>query len=275
MRITKPNAGVHFSITVDAVWPSVVFETDVQGPTSWTWTIVWASFRRTGSANTAGNVWDATSALTGLGGTLTVNASAKGGAAAVTVKLSGKNPTSFQLEPYLAAKPNALGFNKIIAQESKGIHFNAAGEPIRSFDGGYGICQLTNPPPTYEQVWNWKANVDAGLQLFAQKRAAAIAYLSQSQRSYSVAQLTRETVCRWNGGAYYVWNTQTAAWVRPANILCDTRTGNIGWDLNDPANAGHTLEQLHARDRGSYAGGHTAGSHWKYLGVCYADHVLG
>lgn len=46
------------------------------------------------------------------------------------------------------------------------------------------MCQLTKPPPSFEQVWNWKLNIDGGLRLFPKKRATAIAYLHHKDRSY-------------------------------------------------------------------------------------------
>ncbi len=82
-------------------------------------------------------------------------------------------------------KPNSAGFDKIIEHESKFKHFNMRNEPIKSFDNGYGMCQLTNPAPTFDQVWNWKMNVEAALNLFEQKRANAIVYLSQNNRTYT------------------------------------------------------------------------------------------
>lgn len=30
--------------------------------------------------------------------------------------------------------------------------------PNESFDGGFGIFQITNPKPTAQQIWSWKAN---------------------------------------------------------------------------------------------------------------------
>ena len=115
------------------------------------------------------------------------------------------------------------------------------------------MCQLTTPTPTFEQVWNWKRNVDGGLALFAQKRAAAITYLSQSGRSYTDDQLRYETVCRWNCAKSPVWDQATGGWVRPSHILCDSQTGNIGWDMTLDANKGKTEAQLRARDSGSYS----------------------
>jgi hypothetical protein len=87
--------------------------------------------------------------------------------------------------------------------------------------------------------------------------------------------LNHEAVSRWNGGAYHEWDGTNGRWVRKANVLCDSQTGNIGWDMNDPINAGRSEADLHARDRGGYSAGPTATAHWKYFGVCYADSILG
>ena len=137
------------------------------------------------------------------------------------------------------------------------------------------MCQLTTPTPTFDQVWNWKLNIDGGLTLFGAKHMAAITYLSQSSRTYTGDQLKYETVCRWNGGNYHEWDTKTGVWVRKPNILCDSNTGNMGWDLNDSENKGKTEAELHKRDKDSYSKAPQPGSHWKYFGVCYADKVLG
>jgi hypothetical protein len=102
--------------------------------------------------------------------------------------------------------------------------------------------------------------------------AAAVAYLSRGGRTYTADQASLEAVARWNGGRYHEWDATAGAWVRNANILCDSATGNIGWDMSDPANAGQTEQQLHQRDAASYRRGPQAGSHWGYYGVCYADH---
>ena len=88
-------------------------------------------------------------------------------------------------------------------------------------------------------------------------------------------QLTREAVCRWNGGAYHQWDAKAGKWVRLSNILCDSATGNIGWDTNDAENTGKGEAELHKRDRGAYSAPPAAGAHWKYSGICYADRVLG
>jgi hypothetical protein len=48
---------------------------------------------------------------------------------------------------------------------------------------GVGICQLTRPTPTDDQVWNWKENVNAGIKLYKQKRGVARRYPSLVAKS--------------------------------------------------------------------------------------------
>ncbi|MET0384608.1 MAG: hypothetical protein ABW321_01555 [Polyangiales bacterium] len=275
LKLTTPAPNTTFTIADDTTMPPVKFRTDGSGSHTWSWTMKWGTFSVSGTATSPGNEWDASAAIADIGGTLSVTVTAAGQSATIAVLIRGTNPTEALVTNYLAEKAESAGFDKILKQESRFRHFNAQGEPIKSFDNGYGMCQLTTPVPSFKQVWSWKRNIDGGLQLFAQKRNAAIAYLGQSGRSYTPDQLRRETVCRWNGGSYHVWEGNPAAWVRNGNILCDTATGNIGWDMTDAENAGKTEAQLRARDKGSYSAPPTAAAHWKYSGVCYADHVLG
>lgn len=274
MRITSPAASATFSITAEPEWPSIDLTTDATGPHTWIWTITWKEFSKSGIANTPGNLWDARPMVENRGGLLTVRATVGNATASTTLKITGTNPSSADVSAYLATRAHSAGFDKILEKEARGKNFNAHGEPIRSFDGGYGMCQLTTPHPTFEQCWNWKLNVDAGLNLFAQKRGAALAYLGHGGRSYTEDQLNHEAVSRWNGGAYHEWDANAGEWVRKANVLCDSQTGNIGWDMNDPANDGRSEADLHKRDRGGYSAGPAASSHWKYFGVCYADRML-
>jgi hypothetical protein len=276
MNITSPTGqNSVFTITSDPTWPSIPFLTDAVGTHTWKWKVVWGTFSQSGIASTPLNQWDAQAVVTNFGGTLTVTAQAGNETAVAVVKIKGTNPSPSDVTQFLASRPNSAGFDKILIQESHCRHFNLAGEPIKSFDNGYGMCQLTTPTPSFEQVWNWKANIAGGLDLFAEKRAAAVNYLSQSGRGYTDNQVTYESVCRWNGGSYHEWDNAKSLWVRHPNILCDSTTGNIGWDMTDAENTGKAEAQLHQRDRSAYGAAPGANAHWKYSGVCYADKVLG
>ena len=274
MRISRPARDAVFTIAGDATWPAIVFETDAEGPHTWRWTISWKTFSQSGRAETPGNTWDAGPVLNGLGGLLVVRAKTPGGSAGLRVKLVGTNPGEGRIKDYLADKTDGSTMLAIVGQESKFKHFRNNGEPVKSFDNGYGLTQLTNPRPTYTQAWHWQRNLDAGLALYARKKAEATAYLSAAKRTYTAAQLERETVSRWNGGHYHVWDGKAGAWVRRSDVLCDTATGNIGWDMTDADNSGKTEAELHKRDAGGY-GSRTKDSKWRYYGACYADHVLG
>lgn len=271
MKLTAPGTGGIVRIAADGTPPPLPFVSDAAGEHRWDWHLAWRDHAASGTATTAHGRWDARAAIGGGGGALSVRAQAGTAQAHAAVELRGTNPTDAQVAAYLAGKPGGDGFDRIVAQESRCRHFTAAGLPVVSFDGGIGLCQLTNPPPTPRQAWDWRANLDAGLALFAAKRAVAEHRLGAHGRAFTPAQATREAVCLWNGGLYHVWDGH--GWVRPANIVCDAAAGNIGWDLTDPANHGRSPAALHARDAASYGSGH--GAHWHYSGVCYADHVLG
>ncbi len=57
--------------------------------------------------------------------------------------------------------------------------------PNESPDGGYGFMQLTNPEPTAEQIWNWKANVDAGVGLFTQNQTNSNTFWQSQVDAYN------------------------------------------------------------------------------------------
>ena len=55
--------------------------------------------------------------------------------------------------------------------------------PLFSGDGlgGVGIMQITNPAPTIDEHWDWKANVDRGIQVFNSKAPYPVNYPGQLQ----------------------------------------------------------------------------------------------
>ncbi len=279
-RITSPLLHDKFYISPDAVWPSLTFQTDAevsaQAEITWNWLIEWGCFSSRGQAQTSSPCWEAHPVITNLGGLLTVEATQSGdsgGSCSVQVHILGTQPQPRDVERYVAAQKDCTGFEKILMHETRMKHFDASGFPVKSFDGGYGMAQLTNPVPKYDLVWNWKLNVDAALKLFSQKRAEAIAYLSR-KGNHTERQLLYETVSRWNGGSYHLWDAQHG-WIRKPAILCDSQTGNIGWNMTELQNIGKTEEELHHRDSGCYSRPPRPGDPWGYFGVCYADSVLG
>jgi hypothetical protein len=92
--------------------------------------------------------------------------------------VTGTNPTI----PSLLQMPlPSDGFKGLMRAESRLSQFIGPTLACPQFSsdnlGGVGICQLTRPPPSEDQVWNWKENVLGGIALYRQKEAGARAYL--------------------------------------------------------------------------------------------------
>jgi hypothetical protein len=300
VRIVQPTSATRFRISSVPEWPDIVFIADTPGAYDWRWTLAFGRHRRSGIAQTAEARWNARGVITDLGGTLTVTAilkrvttpanpgqlanAARNGSLAgipiatsgsISISIVGTNPTEQEVLTYLATKPDRGIMERIVRHESRFRQFRDSGEPLGSFDGGFGLTQLTNPAPRLEEMWNWKRNIDAGLRVLAEKRAQALTFFATSGSAPTEDQLLRETVSRWNGGSYYAWEASTRQWIRRPEVLCDSRTGNIGWDVRRDENRGMTEEALHRRDAASYRGGREPGDSWRYFGTCYADAVLG
>lgn len=271
MRVVSPVANTRFPIAADATPPRIELKTDGRGPHVWHWTISWRRFTRQGVIETVDGNLTLSSQIADMGGVLLVRVTAGQEHASVRLTVYGTNPSAAELRTYIRAQPNNEDFEAIVNHETRGLNFTARGEPKVSFDGGYGISQLTAPPPTLAQCWNWKRNVDGGLALLGVKRRNATAYLG-AHGSYTHTQLRLETVARWNGGAYHQWDG--SAWVRPANIICAPGTGNIGWDTNISVNSGLTTQELLRRDRATFSNPRTPNRHWRYTGICYADALV-
>jgi hypothetical protein len=257
-------------ISPEPKWPELPFRTTGAGVYTWNWTIQWRDFERTGTATTKYNEWRAVNEILDAGGRFAVSIANRNINTSGCVIITGSNPAEANIRDFINTNPGSEGFNSILAAESGMRHFTDSGEPIVSRDNGYGIAQLTDPRPTFEEVWNWKANIKAALSLYSQKRDDAKRYLSQQSRVYTQTQLMIETVSRWNGGKYHVWDETAEEWKRDPAVLCDKQTGNIGWDLNDPANSALTATDLHQRDSAEY-NHRLRGQHWRHYGVCYAD----
>jgi hypothetical protein len=293
----SPKKGDAFYIDVDSQFPVINFEieTDQPGPYIWSWSITWdakasglhesakrgkhiKTFTTKGTFQSNDKKWKADLGGKTLGGLLTVEIKAGNAKFKRSVFVKGKNPLKTKISEHIKSLNGLDGFDALLDQESQSKNFiNADGEPIVAFDGGYGMTQMTNPAPTYEQVWCWKENIKGGANLYKSKQSSAKAHLGQSGRSYTSDQLKNETWARWNGGSYYDWDSVSKQWVRKSNILCDTDTSNIGWNTDDEQNQNKTEDELHERDKASYKNPtkdkDPQVNKWKYTGVCYADHV--
>jgi hypothetical protein len=96
--------------------------------------------------------------------------------------VTGTNPTI----PSLRQMPlPSDGFKRLMRNESGLRQFIGPTLACPQFShdnlGGVGICQLTRPAPTDDQVWNWKENVLGGIALYRQKEAAARAFVHHTR----------------------------------------------------------------------------------------------
>ncbi|SDX45809.1 hypothetical protein SAMN05444064_1222 [Pseudomonas syringae] len=293
----SPADNEAFKITQDATLPEIVFEfrTHVVGDYKWSWAIEWEAkasglreqvrkgdalqvFKESGSFVSSHRVWVADFSGKVLGGKLTVTVTVGKTTLVRTVFIDGQNPTRERVADYVATFEDMSGFEKLLEQKTNSKHFiDFDGKPIVAFDKGFGITQMTNPAPSYEQAWNWKANIVAGSSIYKDKVRAARKYLGQAGRTYTNDQLQHEVFSRWNGGSYHVWDATSTFWVRKNNILCDSNTGNIGWSTDNEKNKDKTESDLRGRDEDTYKEGTKGQSDehpWEYKGVCYADHVF-
>lgn len=78
-------------------------------------------------------------------------------------------------------------------------------------DGGFGVMQLTEwgnlKRPSYEQIWNWKSNIDASLEVVREK----IAMAKRQSSNLTQEQIKMNVYSLFNGGYYWktVFNKET------------------------------------------------------------------
>jgi len=288
----KPENGEKFFIDEEAVFPDIEFEfkSDLPGPYQWEWKIIWLAhasnlhegprgrsikrtFMEVGKFVQEGKSWNARSIGKTIGGTLRIEVQVGNRKFVRTVEVLAKQPGKERVLKLIREYQEPL-MEKIVAQESNFKHvLDRDQQPIVSGDKGFGLSQLTVKPPTYEQVWSWRKHMEESISRLRRKRADAKAYLSTNGARYTQEMLDLETITRWNGMIYHEWDKSSSKWIRLKSIQCDTKTGNIGWDMTKQANAGKTEDALRERDKKTYAKGGSKEHPWIYHGACYADHI--
>lgn len=293
--ITPEKNSVHY-IDEESIFPDVKFEieTTQAAPYEWKWEIKWEAkvsgiresskrgkllktFKESGTFKTNDKNWQVDLNGKVLGGILTVEVLAGTEKFKRKIYIKARNPSRGQIKEYSDSLDGTSGFDKILFHEAHGKNFiNADGEPVVSFDKGYGITQMTTPAPTYQQCWSWKENIKGGSSIYISKRAIAKSYLKREGKGqYTEEQLQNETYSRYNGGAYYVWDATEKKLV-PKDLICDPKVANIGWNSDIELNQELTAKELHDRDKDTYKLGKKGQSKdhpWVYTGVCYANAV--
>ena len=287
----SPAPGSIFKIDPDAAFPEINFEvkTDLPGPYHWSWEIKWnvlacpqrqdkkrfkakkaKLYSVKGQFISEAKLWRANLDNQIIGGELTVRVEVASKKFTRKVSIVGSEPGEAKIIAELAqyspiqARDAELA-KKIFRQESKFRQFYSDGEPLVSFDNGYGLGQATNPVPTFEQTWNWKAHIRYIVtRVIKDKRALAKSYLDK-HGSYTDDDLDMETLVYYNGANYHylVWDNSSRKWVENKNVLCDPEQSNSGWDLTSNNNKGKSVAQLRKGE----------GDKPKYTGRCYAEHI--
>lgn len=105
-----------------------------------------------------------------IGGVVQLTAESTG------LQLGGANPSTLALRSATVGVSN--GFKRLMQLESGLRQFRSPVCPLFSGDnlGGVGLCQITSPAPTDDQVWDWRENVKAGLALYQSKQSIARGY---------------------------------------------------------------------------------------------------
>ncbi|MGA9509363.1 MAG: hypothetical protein WBV55_12170 [Candidatus Sulfotelmatobacter sp.] len=167
--------------------------------------------------------------------TITVNADLPTGRYEKTIKglkIRGVNPTRHEIN----AACGVEALQKICCHESRRRQFDAAAEegvsdcPLFSGDGlgGVGLMQITNPAPTDDDHWDWRANISHGVQVFNSKRVTAKRYPGRVRGSAEFRELVR----RFNAGRNPPVNVVLPDFT-PAQLELDTIRGYNGWAGRD------------------------------------------
>ncbi len=134
---------------------------------------------------------------------------------AIRLKMRGRNPSRDALD---AAFPDDM-HRAIGWQESTWRHFLPNGKPKSNTNSNgtkdWGLMQINQA--SNEEAWNWKLNLNRGMAILAEKRHHATVHLSRHP-PFSAEMLDNETLQRYNGGKYYIWDPDTESWMaRPPN----------------------------------------------------------
>jgi hypothetical protein len=173
------------------------------------------------------------------------------------LKILGDNPSADAVKAYISsfsAPPSypSLGatftyqqiLTKIALQESDGTlgQFISDGTPLFSGanDGGAGIMQIT--PPTAEQVWDWKANVQAGVKKLNSSLELADRYVANLRLYINSSFLAATNTARQNQGLPPLVSIVIPNWTADQKVR-DAVRGYNGYNGADPIDSALHLHQ--------------------------------
>lgn len=162
--------------------------------------------------------------------------------------IKGVNPSVAEIKAGLNLEEQVVVY---MESKPKWTQFTASGYPSWGKPHGYGLMQLDNPRSTDEQVWNWRANKQAGTAVYSQKRRIALAHprkvreqtlLPKTHKNYRPAgyrsatdfsseELLKDAFQLYNGGYFWDWKPED-----PSNPNSDGTWGVVAKPLK-----GHSL----------------------------------
>lgn len=148
------------------------------------------------------------------------------------LKIQGVNPPRQEINTACGI----VALQKIASHESGRRQFDAVTEtgvsdcPLFSGDrlGGVGLMQITNPKPTEDDHWDWRANVTHGTEIFNGKRGTASQYPAAVRGSAGFRQLVQRFNVGRNPPVVIVLPDFT-----PAQLELDMIRGYNGWAGRD------------------------------------------
>jgi len=165
------------------------------------------------------------------------------------LQVTGTNPSVARLA---AAAPNNGAFRKLMRVESGLIQFLSPTCPYFSRDnkGGCGLCQLTYPPPTEDQIWSWKENINGGWALYQEKESTARKYPAKYRHGDEFKALVKAY------NAQRMAKLQAAAGSAPSGAATPAAPGTPAKDLTIhlPDFNAEQLERETIRGFNGYAG---------------------
>lgn len=116
---------------------------------------------------------------------------------------------------------NAIGdipLQVICYKESRFRQFDENCAPLFGPPNGFGAMQLDTPRPSVEQLWNWRANIEGGRNLYQKKIQEVRQHFANIKKAHPEAtdlsseQFSLALYQYYNGGFYWDWNSSLKRW---------------------------------------------------------------
>jgi hypothetical protein len=152
---------------------------------------------------------------------------------------------------FISGIPSVTGQRQFVEQNAVTNRFyQYLGEPVMNTigDGGAGIMQITIPRPTSSELWDWRANVDTGKDLFDQKLYGEWADLARTRRKTNGATHYPQDVRGDDDFRTIVQNTNQWRQSQRLQPLAEVIVPNFGWYNVEEPNMTRVMRNLLVED---------------------------